>query len=123
MTVVRWPPMPWPPSVNRYYRTVNGRMLISAEGRKYRKQVAEWCLVNRFNRWGGLRLEIKILACPPDRRRRDLDNLLKAMLDAMEHAGIYENDSQIDDLRITRGPVEKGGAMYVNIQAIERSES
>lgn len=40
-------------------------------------------------------------AFPPDRRRRDLDNLQKPTLDAMQHAGVYEDDSQVD-LLITR---------------------
>ena len=29
--------LPWPPSVNRYWRTFQGRMIISADGRAYRK--------------------------------------------------------------------------------------
>ena len=33
--------MPWPPSVNKYWRTFQGRMIISAEGRSYRKAVAD----------------------------------------------------------------------------------
>lgn len=28
--------LPWPPSVNRYWRAVNGRNILSAEGRAYR---------------------------------------------------------------------------------------
>ena len=31
--------LPWPPSLNRYYRSVNGRVLISREGRQYRADV------------------------------------------------------------------------------------
>jgi crossover junction endodeoxyribonuclease RusA len=40
-------------------------------------------------------------AFPPDRRRRDLDNIQKPVLDALQHAGVYEDDSQID-LLVTR---------------------
>lgn len=56
---------------------------------------------------------------PPDRRRRDLDNALKGTLDALEKAGVYNDDGQIDKLSIERGEVVKGGALVVRIQAIE----
>ena len=38
------------------------------------------------------------------RRRRDLDNILKSLLDSLTHAGVWEDDSQITDLRIRKGP-------------------
>jgi Holliday junction resolvase RusA-like endonuclease len=31
--------LPWPPSVNGYWRKWRGRMVISVEGRKYREAV------------------------------------------------------------------------------------
>ena len=42
---------------------------------------------------------------PPDRRRRDLDNLYKCLFDALGHAGVYEDDSQIDMQETYRLPV------------------
>jgi dynein heavy chain len=49
------------------------------------------------------------------------DNLLKGLLDSLQHAGVYESDSQIDDLRIVRGPVIRGGAVIVQIQPMHES--
>jgi len=46
-------------------------------------------------------------AFPPDRRRRDLDNLLKSVLDALEHAGVYADDSQVDLLVVRRCEVDR----------------
>lgn len=56
-----------------------------------------------------------IIAYPPDKRKRDLDNLVKATQDALQHAGCYENDCDIDGLRVERGDVIKGGRIKVII--------
>ena len=45
--------------------------------------------------------------------------MLKAVLDALEHAKIYENDSQIDDLRIVRMPSGKPGKVVISVEEID----
>lgn len=92
--------LPWPPSVNRYWRTFQGRMIISAEGRSYRKAVADQVLIQRGAKHYEGKMRVEIQAWRPDNRRRDLDNLLKAVLDACTHAGVWVDDSNIVDLRI-----------------------
>ena len=92
--------LPFPPSVNHYWRHVGNRTLISRTGRAYRQQVLHD--VQQL----GLRvitgpIKLEVIATRPDRRRRDVDNLLKSLLDALDHANVYEDDSQIQDLRIT----------------------
>src|SRR5690554_4374733 len=73
--------LPFPPSVNHYYRRVGPRTLISREGREYRAEVCELLAPGggsgiRKPPAGG-RIALAMDAFPPDRRRRDLDNLLK----------------------------------------------
>lgn len=116
--------LPWSPSVNTYWRSIMsgplaGRVLISERGREYRKRVAEAVLVQRVPR-GMLtgKLAIEIHALPPDRRARDLDNLLKGLLDSLHHAGVIEDDSEIDDLRIRRFAIRPGGELQVRISEI-----
>jgi crossover junction endodeoxyribonuclease RusA len=92
--------LPWPPSVNRYWRTFQGRMIISAEGRAYREAVADHVLKQRGAKNLAGKLVVEIEAWRPDNRRRDLDNLLKAALDGCTNAGVWEDDSNIVDLRI-----------------------
>jgi crossover junction endodeoxyribonuclease RusA len=106
----------FPPSTNTYYRMVNNRMLISEKGRKYRQNVLTACMcqLKRFPKLSG-RLSVRIIATTPDKRRRDLDNLLKATLDSLQHAGIYLDDSQIDDLSIIRSAVDKPGWLDITI--------
>jgi crossover junction endodeoxyribonuclease RusA len=54
-----------------------------------------------------------------DRRASDLDNRLKALCDALEHAGVFDDDEQIDELVIVRGPIVKGGECRVMISERE----
>lgn len=111
--------VPYPPSANHLYRRVGARTLISREGRRYRQRIRALVLAARpspdTSTFRG-RVYMTVTLHPPDRRRRDLDNAMKALLDALEHAGVYEDDSQIDDLRIVRGEVVPGGASVIEIR-------
>lgn len=114
--------LPYPPSANSYWRhpgrgPLAGRHLISQEGREYRRAVGAAVGLVRGRQGLTERLVVMVEANPPDRRRRDLDNLLKPLLDSLMHAGVYEDDSQIDDLRIMRGPVTRGGRVLVTVTA------
>jgi crossover junction endodeoxyribonuclease RusA len=92
--------LPWPPSVNAYWRTYQGRMIISAKGREYRTAAIEQVQLQGGAAHYQGKLCVEIEAYRPDKRRRDLDNLLKAVLDGCTHAGVWEDDSNIVDLRI-----------------------
>lgn len=104
--------LPYPPSVNHYYRRVGARTLISREGRAYRRRVCV-ALKDVVAEPSTGRLRVAVDVHPPDRRRRDLDNAMKALLDALQHGGAYEDDSQIDHLDIRRGAVVTGGMVMV----------
>lgn len=97
--------LPFPPSVNRMWRTYRGRMLLSKVGREYRAEVAARCM--GIMHYGSATLEVSIWAFMPDARRRDVDNLFKAPLDALCHAGIYDDDSQIVRLLIENAGIER----------------
>ena len=117
--------LPWPPTVNTYWRRVGSRTLISKKGRADRKHIDTIGLTHRWRQtgFGDARLAIRILACAPDRRARDLDNLLKSLLDSLSHAGLFDDDAQIDDLRIIRGPISPGqGYLEIEIETIDRQE-
>lgn len=64
------------------------------------------------------RFGVSIVAYPPNRRRHDLDNLLKALLDSLQVAGVFFDDSQVDDLRIRRDKIVDEGMIDVLIQPI-----
>jgi crossover junction endodeoxyribonuclease RusA len=95
--------LPWPPSVNHYYRHVGPRVLISKDGRRYRETVAA---IARRASYPAFRrpVDVDIGLFPPDRRRRDADNSLKCTLDSLTFAGVYEDDSLIRKLTVTMNP-------------------
>ena len=107
--------LPYPPSLNRYYRSVKGRVLISKKGREYRTQAGLQVTLQKCQAKLTGRLKVVIAAYVPDKRRRDLDNTLKCTLDSMQHAMVYIDDEQIDDLRIYRAGFEKGGKLIIEI--------
>ncbi|RMF43160.1 MAG: RusA family crossover junction endodeoxyribonuclease [Deltaproteobacteria bacterium] len=93
--------LPYPPSVNTYWRSNRGRVHISAKGRAYREQVG-WIVKQSGQTFGDRQVAIRIELFPPDARRRDLDNACKGLLDALEHGGLFDDDSQICDLHLIR---------------------
>lgn len=107
--------LPFPPSVNHYWRRVGSRTLISRGGREFRRRVCASLFAARTRPLSGpLTVEIEIF--PPDCRRRDLDNLTKALLDALQHGGAYHDDSQIVSLTIHKREVVPEGRTHVRIE-------
>lgn len=117
--------LPWPPSLNRYWRhptsgPLAGRHLISAEGRAYRDQIMARLIEERLhNLRTQARLAVEAKAFPPDNRKRDLDNIFKALGDSLTHGGLWQDDSQIDDLRLIRGPIYRGGKIVMTVRSVE----
>jgi len=56
---------------------------------------------------------LRILAHAPDARKRDLDNTMKALLDALQAAGVYTDDSQICDIHISRRRIIRPDGMVI----------
>jgi Holliday junction resolvase RusA-like endonuclease len=109
--------LPWPPSLNHYYKHVGNKVLISKEGRQYREVVVNRIKVAGIKMLDGhSKLGVMIQLYPPDRRRRDVDNSLKCLLDAFTAGGIYEDDSQIYFLSIEKlEPMPPDGMAVVKV--------
>ena len=111
--------LPYPPSMNTYWRRVGARTLISRKGRAYRKSVCSLLAAPGVRPLDGP-LEMLIDAYPPDRRRRDVDNLQKPLLDALEHAGVYHNDCQVKRLVTEMFAPLPDGLIVVRIQPYQQ---
>ena len=110
----------WPPSVNHGWRNVGNRTCLSAAGRDFRREMEKSILVLRSEKKLPLEsltenLSIVLTLNPPDRRVRDIDNYCKAVFDALTHAGVWRDDSQVKELLIRWGGVVKGGGYRIEI--------
>jgi crossover junction endodeoxyribonuclease RusA len=110
--------LPWPPSANTYWRRNSGRYFISKRGQEYRNFVCNVCYPYKDFFVAEDRLRVKIKAFPPDKRKRDLDNLFKSCLDSLQNSGLYVDDSQIDKLSIERMN-EHDGKIIVCVECID----
>lgn len=109
--------LPFPPSINSYHRAIMRgrypRQIISREGRAF--QSACYALLQKAPRLAEGRYAVELKLTPPDRRRRDLDNRVKPVLDALVKAKIVEDDSLFDCVTITRGEIRRPGGITVRI--------
>lgn len=87
---------------------------VTAKGTAYRREVARLAMAAGLHR---LRFAGRVWAeydCyPPDRRTRDLSNLLKCLEDALVDAGIIQDDGQIDGFRMRRQEIRRPGGVEV----------
>jgi crossover junction endodeoxyribonuclease RusA len=112
--------MPWPPSVNGYWRSFKGRQIISKRGREYRADVV--ALMKDAGLHGELlsgRISVKITLEPPTLRKYDIDNFCKGVFDGLSHAKFWVDDEQVDKLTIEKAEKKKGGSVILEINILE----
>lgn len=98
--------LPYPPSANRLWRSVSGANIKSAEYRRWLTLAASEVPFAVRGKITG-RCRVDLLVDRPDRRARDLDNLLKPTLDALKPdkktpflKGVIRDDSDVAPLTI-----------------------
>ena len=118
LKLILW--IPYPPSMNTYWRNFRGRTVLSAAGREFKKHlsaaVTEKFLEEGIEGFNDRPVAVTIILHPRDRRRTDIDNRVKPVLDALEDAGVFDNDSQVELLLVKRDEMRKGGACWVLIE-------
>ena len=94
--------LPYPPTVNNYFTISHGRKILSPRGRLFHqastaivaqlrkeKRIPYGCIYAQDD------VQVELTFYRPDNRKRDLDNLIKATLDAITKANIWHDDEQI----------------------------
>lgn len=111
--------LPFPPSVNHYWHTTVRRKrggvptiqrYISEAGKSFRANAIKQCvLFSRGTYPVDGRIGCEVILAPPDKRKRDVDNYTKGVLDALEAAGVFLDDNQVKEIvvRMTE-PVAPG---------------
>ena len=110
--------IPHPPSVNTYWGFRGHRRFLTDKAQAFKREVQAAVLAQPI-RFGNAPIYIAISLSPPDKRKRDIDNILKPTLDAFVQAGLFADDSQVELLVVARAPICKGGKAVVLIAESE----
>jgi Holliday junction resolvase RusA-like endonuclease len=125
--------LPWAPSVNHYKRV--GRIVITKKGKRFQQRVnsketvgyyyevysiyhhhmpLEWL---QYAQDDAIRYELIVDMHPPSKRLYDADNRLKVLFDALVHAKVIKDDSQIVKFTVEKKQPCKEGKIIVKIAA------
>ena len=87
--------LPWPPTVNSYYGGgTHGRRYVTHKGKAFCERVVDICEQHNVQQ---ITHGVAVIARmhPPDKRKRDVDNYWKALLDAMTAGRVWDDDSRV----------------------------
>nr|WP_282666921.1 RusA family crossover junction endodeoxyribonuclease [Providencia rustigianii] len=112
--------LPFPPSVNTYWRHVGKKTLISEKGRKFRANAIAAVYEQLRKRPKAIteHVSVTVKMYPPSKRRMDIDNYLKAPFDALTYAGVWSDDVQVRRAIIEWCEVVKGGRFEIEIHPL-----
>lgn len=109
--------LPYPPSANRYWRTVNSRTYVSEEAKAYKSECG-WTARSQSAAGmpfaGPVRLTMRFYR---PRKAGDLDNRLKVALDALNGIA-FVDDAQVIELHVYRYDDKANPRVEVEIQEI-----
>ena len=99
--------LPFPPTVNHMWGFSGKRKFLKKEAHEFRRIVQDAAIEANAKISGRIAIFVALYA--PTKRKYDLDNRIKALLDALEHAGVFLNDEQIDFIWVVRREPIQGG--------------
>ncbi len=118
--------LPWPPTVNHYW--IRGTqwggkrgMRLSDDAKMFRQKAFIAIRRDIPRGWTETRghwFWLTINVYPPDNRRRDLDNILKPVLDVLTHSRVYEDDYYVRGMTIMRCEVTRDGVVVVDVKSL-----
>lgn len=110
--------LPYPPSVNGIWRGgKGGRHFLSPKYKAWKTEAAYVARSQTTARISGP-FAIQINAVRPDKRRRDLDNILKTLMDLVVFCGITDDDSECQYIEMRWA--EKGPPIWIALRPCTR---
>jgi crossover junction endodeoxyribonuclease RusA len=113
--------LPLPPSVNSYWGFAGSRRFLTLAAREFKIEVAH-IVSHASNTFGDKRLSLTTTLHFKDRRKSDIDNRIKSLLDALVQAGLFDDDSQVDELHVYSGEIIRQGKAIVTISEVENKK-
>lgn len=115
--------LPFPPSVNTYWRNTKRGTLVSAKGRVFRANAIAAVYEQLKRRPKAIESDVfvSVKLYPPTKQARDIDNFLKAPFDALTHAGVWGDDKQIKKMDVEWMDVINGGKLEITIRQHSKS--
>ena len=110
--------IPFPPTVNHMIKSSGSKRYLSREYEAFNGMVGIIVKRERVPSFGDKKIALAIELCWPNKRKGDLDNRCKAVQDSLMKAGVMDDDSQVDQLHVKRGPIVKGGCAIVTVEAL-----
>ena len=108
--------LPWPISINAYWASrvikVKGKPMattyVTAKGVQFQKDVKA-AVIKQLGQHKPLdgRLAVTMKFHQPNARACDISNFVKTTEDALTKAGVWIDDSQIDDEHLVRGAISR----------------
>lgn len=105
--------LPFPPSVNAIWRSVKGRNIKSKPYRDWQAEAGTQLAMQRPEKHEGP-VEVNMAFAPPDKRRRDIDNLAKPCLDIL----VQHQVIQRDDIAFVRKLTLEVGTGFEGVQIV-----
>lgn len=105
--------LPFPPGVNNLYLNINGRgRILTPRYRDWQAEAAGMILQQRPGRMFG-EFDVAITLTRPDKRKRDIDGLIKAILDALVKSSVVQDDSLAESVSIAWIPGITGARVKI----------
>jgi crossover junction endodeoxyribonuclease RusA len=119
--------LPEPPSANRWWRNVRGRMVTSAEARQYKADVLRLAVEQTRRPLSRARIAaptpVRVtLVWFRGRKAGDLDKRIGVLMDALQGV-CFENDSQVVELHATRIDRPRDAGVRVTVVGLTDEEA
>lgn len=111
--------LPVPPSANRYWRNIRGRMVVSVEAQNYKSLVHLACAqLNPIEKGRDVAISFTFYRA---QKSGDLDNRIKVILDAMNNVA-YEDDKQIVEIHAKRADDKDNPRIVLEVWKVKRAK-